>query len=238
MTTLDGVVSFNMAGRSGGVSVSGANEGDRFIMGLLRASADAVMVGAATVGAVSRGGLWTAEFIYPPAKELYTRYRAGLPRKPEHPLIVVVTARGSLDLNRAIFRTPGIRVAIITTDRGREKLVAAGSEQLASTRVHALDAADDRIEPGAILEVLTREYQVRHLLHEGGPTLFGGFLASGFIDELFLTLAPQIAGRVNERPRPGLVEGTAFTPATAPWLSLATAKQAGSHLYLRYRKQT
>src|SRR5574340_695218 len=107
VTTLDGVVSFNIAGRSGGVSGSGANEGDRFIMGLLRASADAVMVGAATVGAVSRGGLWTADFIYPPAKELYTRYRAGLPRKPEHPLIVVVTARGSLDLNRAIFRTPG-----------------------------------------------------------------------------------------------------------------------------------
>ena len=237
VSTLDGVVSFNMPGQSGGASISGANEGDRFIMGLLRASADAVMVGAATVGAVSRGGLWSAEFIYPSAKELYMRYRTGVLKKEEHPLIVVVSASGHLDLNRAIFRAPGIKVAILTTERGRETLASAGAERLASTTVHALDAANERIEPSTILELLTQHYRVRQLLHEGGPTLFGSFLAAGYIDELFLTLAPQIAGRLTERPRLGLVEGTGFTPETAPWLSLATVKQAGSHLYLHYSRR-
>lgn len=52
VSTLDGVVSFNMPGESGGAQISGSNDGDRFIMGLLRASADAVMVGAST----GRGG--------------------------------------------------------------------------------------------------------------------------------------------------------------------------------------
>ena len=46
VSTLDGVVSFAIPGKAGGGNISGFNAGDRFIMGLLRASADAVMVGA------------------------------------------------------------------------------------------------------------------------------------------------------------------------------------------------
>ncbi len=49
VSTLDGVVSYDVPGQSGGAQISGANEGDRFIMGLLRASADAVLVGGGTV---------------------------------------------------------------------------------------------------------------------------------------------------------------------------------------------
>jgi riboflavin biosynthesis pyrimidine reductase len=76
---------------------------------------------------------------------------------------------------------------------------------------------------------------VELLLHEGGPTLFGHFLAARLVDELFLTLAPQIAGRNGEHPRPGLVADAEFVPETAPWLTLVIAKQQQSHLYLRYR---
>ena len=49
VSTLDGVVSYGIKGRAGGATISGSDPGDRFIMGLLRASADAVMVGARTV---------------------------------------------------------------------------------------------------------------------------------------------------------------------------------------------
>jgi riboflavin biosynthesis pyrimidine reductase len=237
VTTLDGVVSFNIPGQSGGASISGSNQGDRFIMGLLRASADAVMVGAATVAAVSRAGLWTAEYAYPPAKALYMRYRRHVLKKPEHPLVVVITGTGSLDLRRAIFRVRKIPVVILTTETGVRKLALAGSGELPSTKVHALPARKGRIEPSAILELLNREYRVGLVLHEGGPTLFGSFLSSGLVDDLFLTLAPQIAGSQGKHHRPSLGEGAAFTPADAPWLSLLTAKQAGSHLYLHYRKR-
>lgn len=236
VTTLDGVVSFNVRGQSGGSAISGADKGDRFIMGLLRASADAVMVGASTVGAVSRAGLWTAEFAYPPAKELYMRYRLNVLNKPEYPLVVVVTGRGNVDLTRAIFRAPGIQVLVMTTERGKHNLARAGSERLASTTVHAVRAANDRIDVARILEILGQQYGVEYLLHEGGPTLFGSFLSSGYIDDLFLTLAPQIAGRFGRHRRPGLTEGVGFTPATAPWLSLLSVKQARNHLYLHYRR--
>jgi len=44
VSTIDGVVSFEISGASGGGDISAFNEADRFIMGLLRASVDAVIV--------------------------------------------------------------------------------------------------------------------------------------------------------------------------------------------------
>jgi len=58
---------------------------------------------------------------------------------------------------------------------------------------------------------------VQILLHEGGPTLFGQFLAAEAVDELFLTLSPQIAGRAAHTNRPGIVQGVEFAPNNAPW---------------------
>ena len=55
VSTLDGVVSFEIPGKSGGGDISGFNEADRFIMGLLRASADAVIVGSGTLREVAHG---------------------------------------------------------------------------------------------------------------------------------------------------------------------------------------
>jgi riboflavin biosynthesis pyrimidine reductase len=236
VTTLDGVVSFGIPGQSGGAPISGSNEGDRFIMGLLRASADAVMVAAGTVEAVSRKHVWNAEFAYPSAKGLYSNYRKAGLVKPQHPLVVIVSGSGDLDLSRAIFHTPEVNVLVITTERGKDKMALAGVERLASTAVRVEPAPDGRIAPSAILELLRREFRVQLVLHEGGPTLFGSFLTCGFVDDLFLTLAPQIAGRIREHPRPGLVAGIAFTPASAPWLRLLSVKKAGNHVYLHYRK--
>jgi len=63
-------------------------------------------------------------------------------------------------------------------------------------------------------------------------------MAQGLVDEVFLTLAPQIAGRTSERPRPGMVAGVAFLPEGAPWFKLVSAKYRGDHLYLRYRMKS
>ena len=49
VTTLDGVVSLNVLGKAGGGEISGFNDHDHLIMGLLRAVADAVIVGAGTL---------------------------------------------------------------------------------------------------------------------------------------------------------------------------------------------
>jgi riboflavin biosynthesis pyrimidine reductase len=236
VSTLDGVVTFNIPGQSGGAQISGSNDADRFIMGLLRASADAVIVGAGTIGAVPPNHLWVAEFIYPAAKAAYIRYRQEILRKPKHPLMVIVSGGGLLDLNRLVFHTTGISVLIITSELGRDRLFRGGAATLRSTQIRELSAADEKIDPCAIISLLETEFGVKLLLHEGGPTLFGHFVSAGLVDELFLTLAPQIAGRTGEHPRLGLVADAQFLPDTAPWLILASAKQQANHLYLRYRK--
>ncbi len=234
VSTLDGVVSFNLPGQSGGDRISGSNEGDRFIMGLLRASVDAVMVGSATVQAAGPKALWLPEFVYPPAKDLYRNYRQETLKKTEHPLVVIVSGSGRLDLSSAVFYTPGARVLIITTEQGKQRLAQSGSEALALVDVRAPSAVEGRVPPSAILKLLG-DFGVGLILHEGGPTLFGDFLANGFVDELFLTVAPQIAGRVPAHPRPSLTANVEFDPATAPWWKLLSAKKAGDHLYLHYR---
>jgi riboflavin biosynthesis pyrimidine reductase len=235
VSTLDGVVSFNIPGQSEGSQISKSNEEDRFIMGLLRASADAVVVGSGTLQAVGPQGTWLPESVYPAAKDLYQKYRTEVLRKPEYPLVVIVTGTGGLDLASAVFHTPRTRVLILTTEQGKWRLSQSGSEALASVEVKALSDADKSISPSAILTLLKRDAGVELLLHEAGPTLFGEFLAGRFIDELFLTVAPQIAGRVAGHPRPGLVANLEFSPATAPWWKLLSTKSAADYLFLRYR---
>jgi riboflavin biosynthesis pyrimidine reductase len=235
VSTLDGVVSFNIPGQSEGAQISKSNEEDRFIMGLLRASADAVLVGSGTLQAVGPKGTWLPESVNPAAKDLYRKYRAEVLRKPEYPLVVVVTGTGNVDLASAVFHTPRSRVLILTTEQGKRRLSQSGSETLASVEVKALPAAEKGISPSAILTSLMRETGVELLLHEAGPTLFGEFVAGGFMDELFLTVAPQIAGRSAEHPRPGLVANVEFSPATAPWWKLVSTKSAADYLFLRYQ---
>jgi riboflavin biosynthesis pyrimidine reductase len=236
VSTLDGVVSYGIQGHSGGSTISGFDPADRFLMGLLRASADAIMVGARTVHDTGPRSLWIPEDTYPDAKQLFAEYRANVLHKSEYPLLVVVSGRGQLELERAIFRTPGRRTLVITTSVGRDALVQAGATKLPSVEIHALESDSGLLDPLEMLRLLYERYGVRRLLHEGGPSLFGQFMAAEAVDELFLTLSPQIAGRSEKTIRPALVQGTEFMPECAPWFRLLSVKQSADHLYLRYQR--
>ena len=236
VSTLDGVVSYEVKGKSGGSTISGSAPADRFIMGLLRASADAVMVGAGTLHDVSAKSLWTPEYTYPDAKRLYEEYRVNALHKPEYPLLAIVSGSGQLELERAIFRMPAMRTVVITTSAGRDELTRRGAATLDSVEVHALDSSGGTIAPRAILELLQSQFGVKTLLHEGGPTLFGQFLAADVVDELFLTLSPQIAGRERDVTRPAVVQGVQFVPDSAPRFQVVSVKERVAYLYLRYRR--
>jgi len=237
VSTLDGIVSYQIKGQAGGSAISGCDTADRFIMGLLRASADAIIVGAHSVNDTSPESLWTPEYVYPDAQRLYSDYRVNVLHKRESPLLVIVSGSGKLELERAIFQTPGLRTAVITTPPGRDALARAGATKLPSVQIYALDAKCGIIAPPAMLRLLDAEFGIGRLLHEGGPALFGQFLAADVVDELFLTLAPQIAGRGTETIRPGLVQGMEFTPDGAPWFALLSIKQRAELLYLRYQRR-
>ncbi len=233
VTTLDGVVSLGEPGYSGGGEISGSNQHDRMVMGLLRAISDAVIVGAGTLRSVPHH-LWTAEYIYPSLADAYRQLRVNL-GKPEPPLNVIITARGNINLDLPVFQSGKVPVLIVTTPRGLERIRA--SSLPASVQVLAAQSTGP-VSAQAILEAVSRVRRSDAILVEGGPQLMGDFFAERYLDELFLTLAPQIAGRDRSIERPGLVTGKSFAPEHPLWGTLTGVKRGGSHLFLRYAFET
>jgi riboflavin biosynthesis pyrimidine reductase len=229
--TLDGVVSFLIPGRSGGGEISGGSPEDRFVMGLLRSCADAVLIGSGTLHG-DPGHVRIPEFIYPEARQLYAAFRAAK-GKASNPLNVILTASGRIDLKEPTFHTEALKVVIITTEEGKAELEREHGGALAGIAVRSTGESG-AASPHSVLKILGDEFGVRVLLHEGGPTVFGEFLSAGLIDELFLTLAPQVAGR-KDAPRPSFAGESLFLPETAPWFSLASLKKdSDGLLMLRY----
>jgi riboflavin biosynthesis pyrimidine reductase len=229
--TMDGIVSYQIPLRSGGAEISGGSAEDRFVMGLLRSVADAVLFGSGTLHG-DPGHVRTSEFVYPPASHLYASLRAQM-GKPPLPLNVLLTASGRIDLSEPTFHTAGLKVVVITTDAGAARLARDHGGALSVVVVRST-GGEEAPSPRAALDLLAREFGVRTLLHEGGPTVFGEFLRAGAVDELFLTMAPQVAGRNREAHRPGFA-ATVFLPEKAPWFSLQSLKLGGSDLlFLRF----
>jgi riboflavin biosynthesis pyrimidine reductase len=84
-------------------------------------------------------------------------------------------------------------------------------------------------DPAAGLAQL-RADGIRSLLCEGGPHLNGTLFLERLVDELFLTIAPTIAGAGESLT---IVEGLALPYALD--LELLTMHEAAGHLFLRYR---
>jgi riboflavin biosynthesis pyrimidine reductase len=191
-------------------------------MGLLRASADVVLVGSGTMLA-SPNGTWRPERVFPAAAEEFAELRRRRGR-PESPTVAFV-AGGSFDpTHPALQRNP----IVLTTERAAPELRAR--VPVTSEVVAVNDGA--RVDlPQAVAYLRERGHSL--ILSEGGPTLFGSLLASGLVDELFLTVSPLLAGRAV-RPRLPLVEGIELLPDTTVGLQLLSARRQENHLFLRH----
>jgi riboflavin biosynthesis pyrimidine reductase len=228
VSTLDGVVALDRNGRSGGREISGGFEPDRFVMGLLRAAADAVLVGAATVRA-SRTHGWTPGHAHRASAPAFAAWRSSLGLSAS-PATLIVTASGALQ-EGDIPADPASPVTVITTYSGARRV--ASLTRMAHVEVAAVSRTDS--VPVDTLISFLRGRGFALVLSEGGPTLFGELLAARAVDEVFLTVAPQLAGRSPAARRLSLVEGAALAPAAAPWARLRSVMRSSDHLFLRYR---
>lgn len=205
-STADGKATID--GRAGGIG----NEADRQLFHALRTQVDAVLVGAGTVRAERYGRL-----VRDPALRA-RREREGL--APD-PLACVVSGRLDLPSDLPLLQDPDSRVLVLTASEGELAGSAAGVEYLR--------APGPPLALAPVLRALREEHAVRSLLCEGGPTLNSDLLREGLVDELFLTLAPKLAG------------GDALTivagerPSRPVELELVWALEAEGHLFLRYR---
>jgi riboflavin biosynthesis pyrimidine reductase len=117
----------------------------------------------------------------PPAPELYEiRRRRGLSR---YPRIVVYSLFGRLPLGNLVFRTPGVEVIVVTSERGADELLRRGDTGLTKL----VEGVPDPSALRRAHERLFRERAVRHLACEGGMTVLSALRGAGILDEVFLT---------------------------------------------------
>jgi riboflavin biosynthesis pyrimidine reductase len=230
VTTLDGVVSLQVKGHSAGGDISGFSAQDRMVMGLLRAVADVVIVGSGTLLADPRT-VWTPEAIYPDLAGDYQRLRSAM-GKPGPAWNVVVSASGNIDPRSPVFASGRVPSLVVTTPAGARRL--RGRKLPDSVEIRAAGRSGGEIGPKAILDEVTRLSSGKRFLVEGGPRLLGSFYQEHLVDEQFLTLAPQIAGRDVDDGRLSLVMDRIFAPRNPRWGALIDVRRGGSHLFLRY----
>ncbi len=225
VSTIDGVVSIPATPRSNRL-ISDQSDPDRFVMALLRACADVVLISSGTLNG-SPQGLWNATDAYPPAAAAIADLRHRLSLPPE-PAFAVLTGSGSIDPEHPALVAGAL---ILTTEPGAAALGA-----------RLRDGVEVAVLPGeheveVDLEAAVRFLHARGLtaiLSEAGPTMLGAMLAERLVDELFLTVSPLLAGRSGEDVRLGLVEGIDLLPETRVASRLLGVRRHGAHLFLRY----
>jgi riboflavin biosynthesis pyrimidine reductase len=220
--SLDGVVAIPGVPRSHAV-VSDDCEADRFVLALLRACADVVLVGAGTLAA-SPTGTWRVDKAYPEAAEALAELRAarGL---PEQPRVAVVTSGVSFVPSHPVLDAGAIVLTIESAAPGIAETVPEATEVVAVNDGASVDLR-------AAVDAL-RERGNGVIVSEAGPTLFGQLVAAELVDELFLTVSPLLAGHALAA-RLNLVEGVELLPDRRVAGRLRSVRANGSHLFLRY----
>ena len=221
VATIEGVVAIPSL-RNSNTVIAGDNDADRFLMGLLRAVADAVLIGAGVLRA-SPKGTWRAEKIHPPMAESYAELRASL-GLPEAPEIAILTGSGSIDPAHPVLEG---RAVVLTSDAGADRLAG----KLPGSAVLLSLGSETRFHGARIVGAL-RARGHRRILSEAGPHTFGTLLDAGAIDELFLTTSPFLAGDAGAGSRFRLVEAADLVPLVN--CRLLGIRRHGTHLFTRY----
>jgi 5-amino-6-(5-phosphoribosylamino)uracil reductase len=245
--SIDGVASFK-GKHAAGSDISQSAE-DRWLMDLLRAHADAILTGVNTLIEETlswpqlndgRGPVYHIE--EQPLREL----RVKLGRAQEK--VIFVTASAAIDPRAyRVFDGDLMQAFVLTTASGAARLKSR------DPRTQVIVAGEDKtIDLAKAMQILRTEMGVRHLLCEGGPTLYGSLARAGLIDEKFVTVSPvevgllappeqeilptaKAGGMMNIRPTTFMFQG--FTPENAPWYRWMSCRRVGDHQFNRFRRK-
>lgn len=182
----------------------------------VRASVDAILVGAGTLRADN------PRLLVNSAERKASRLAAG---EPEYPLKVTITGTGDLDPSWKFWH------------HGGDKLVlAVGHEATAKARANLGDLAtvqsvpEEAVWPAA-LDILGDEYAVKRLMVEGGGTVHTQLLEAALADELQLVIAPLLVGQFDAVRMLG---PASYPGGPAARLRLLETRQIGDVVLLRY----
>jgi 5-amino-6-(5-phosphoribosylamino)uracil reductase len=151
----------------------------------LRASCDAILVGAGTIRADN------PRLLVRDPRRRAARVAAG---RPEHPTKVTLTATGDLDPASAFFTAgDGPKLVYVPSPAVADRVTGSISGVATVVVAAALDAL--------LADLATRG--VERLLVEGGTAVHTAFLSTGLADELSLAIAPILVGGGTRFVDPG-----------------------------------
>ncbi|HEY1661774.1 MAG TPA: dihydrofolate reductase family protein [Verrucomicrobiae bacterium] len=181
----------------------------------LRATADAVLSGARTVGVtktiLGNGG----------EKFRKQRLKNGL---SEFPLRIIASGSGSIDPGADIFKKRFSPVIVLTTER-----ISKATLKSLRAIAHVEIFGEKKLDFHAAFRWLRKEWNVRRLLCEGGGELHGTLIQAGLVDELHLTLCPKIFGG-KHAPTIADAQGP-LKLAEAPQFRLGSTRANGDELF-------
>ncbi|MGI8648635.1 MAG: pyrimidine reductase family protein [Acidimicrobiales bacterium] len=197
----------------GGRSEPLSGSADKQIFRLLRDQCDAIIVGAETFRLERYRQLRVSD------ERQAARVARGL---APHARLVVISSSLDLDFSGSSYAGPSPRPRVIThrtSDPARRAALTkhADVECIGETSVDL---------PGMLVRL--HQLGLRRLLCEGGPRLFGELAAEGLVDELCLTVSPQLSLADAPRITAGVDAGIPRT------LQLAHVVHAGGVLLTRY----
>jgi 5-amino-6-(5-phosphoribosylamino)uracil reductase len=192
-----------------------SNDADFDRVDEVRATCDAILVGASTIRADN------PRLLVRSAARRAEREARG---RPATPIKVTLTSRGSLDPEAQFFTAGDV-----------EKLVYCATPALdeARARLGAVATVADGGDPVDVALVgadLARR-GVRRLMVEGGGTMHTQFLTSGLVDELQLVVAPFFVG---DSRAPRFVGDGKFPWGPSQRAELVSVRQIGDVVLLRY----
>jgi riboflavin biosynthesis pyrimidine reductase len=244
--SLDGITTLLGKHASGG-EISQSRE-DRWLMDLLRAHADSLLMGMNTLleeqrsrGLESRGIVF--QVAHPKLRVLRQRLGKGRERN------IFVTRATDLVLSRyKVFDGDVVDSAVVTSPAGAARLRAQGGHP--QVAIVAAGEGESFDLPLAIRK-LREELDIKYLLCEGGPTLYGSLARAGLVDDKFMTVSPVEVGQLvppeQERlpgeqnipklMRPTVFGGPGFTRENITHWTWLSCRKAGDHQFSRYRRK-
>jgi riboflavin biosynthesis pyrimidine reductase len=220
VSTIDGIVSFGMD-TDDSRAVGGGAAADRTLMAMLRAVAGVIVVGAGTLRA-TRNHQWTPQTLVRDRADDLAALRAVSGRPVDLAPLLVVSASGDIPADADAVARPAIPVHLLT---------AGGLGEATAARA---TPGGGYLPAATIVEVARDLGAGGPVLCEGGPHLLGALLEGGVPLDLFLTVAPQLAGTgAGSSERRHLVEGVELGPFSRGG-RLTSVRRAQNHLLLRY----
>jgi 5-amino-6-(5-phosphoribosylamino)uracil reductase len=143
------------------------------------------------------------------------------------PIRVILSNEGKIDSRLKIFQWDVSPILIFSTKRMPKQVrtALAGKATLHLSKTGAVNLVE-------MLRILRRDYEVRRIACEGGPTLFRSMLEHGLIDELNLTIAPYLFGGAEAPTLTGLSKE--FLPKSVHCV-IKNMRVVGAECFLTYK---